>query len=233
MRDMLNAIYDLLNEEESVENIVFYESGNITRTANKSETPLSLETLDMYRSDHLNEVEGINIDGKNYVIIDLASIGDIIIIVEFLSEPEVIDIEYLKNAVYQIKATKNNITKLLKRSKEIGEISKVKARMQHIRYIEATGNYVNVIFGKGKSKVRKNETVKTTMNAIRLYLGEDQLIRVHRKYLVNKKYIRMVWQDAWNLEIDVDGDILAVGKTYVRKVKEIAQEEAIKIVQVN
>lgn len=233
MKDMVRAIFELLKEEESIEDIIVYDSGVITKRVKEKERKIAFEKIKSSMRKARLEVQNIEIDEKQYTLLDITGTADIMILVEYFNEPEAIDIEYLKSAVDQIKATKNNITNLLKRNRDIEAISRINTKLKSIRYIESSGNFVDIRYKKANAKQFETDTIKTSLNTIVLYLGEEKLVRLHRRYIINLKYIRMMWKSRLDMEIDVDGDIIPIGRTYIARAEEIAEENDIEIVAVN
>lgn len=91
-----------------------------------------------------------------------------------------------------------NVEPFLKDGKEW-----IKLNPANILYIEAAGNYVNIIQSSGKQLIR------STLNDISELLNDD-FIRVHKSYIINRNFIERI--DASNISIGIHK--IPVGKTF-------------------
>jgi hypothetical protein len=88
---------------------------------------------------------------------------------------------------------------------EVDKYKKVQIEVDNLIYVEAFGNYVNIVYGcNGIKKV----TIRETINSIEQKISPSEMIyKFHRSYLVNLHYISNVTGDAQGLKIhfkDID-----------------------------
>jgi len=88
---------------------------------------------------------------------------------------------------------------------EIDKFKKVQIDVASIIYVEAFGNYINIVYVRnGIKKV----TIRETINNIARKISSSAMIyKSHRSYLVNLQYIANVTGDAQGLKIhfkDID-----------------------------
>lgn len=79
-----------------------------------------------------------------------------------------------------------------------------------IIYIEAEGNYVNIVKSDEISKFRE------TLSNILIQSGEASLIRVHKGYIINPDYIKEFKGDSIKM---TNNDIVPIGRSYEKEVK--------------
>lgn len=88
---------------------------------------------------------------------------------------------------------------------EVDKYKKVQIEVDNIIYVEALGNYINIVYERnGIKKV----TIRETINKIEQKISLSKMIyKPHRSYLVNLHYISNVTADAQGLKIhfkDID-----------------------------
>jgi DNA-binding LytR/AlgR family response regulator len=88
---------------------------------------------------------------------------------------------------------------------EVDKFKKVQIEVNSLIYVEALGNYINIVYERnGIKKV----TIRETINKIEQRTNPSKMIyRPHRSYLVNLHYISNVTGDAQGLKIhfkDID-----------------------------
>jgi DNA-binding LytR/AlgR family response regulator len=88
---------------------------------------------------------------------------------------------------------------------EVDKFKKVQIEVDNLIYVEALGNYINIVYIRnGVKKV----TIRETINNIERKISPSEMIyKSHRSYLVNLHYIANVTGDAQGLKIhfkDID-----------------------------
>ncbi len=225
IKDMVYAIYELMAEEESVSDIVLFESERQVKRSKNGRV-----TLSEYFNDETKilstELSLTKYDGKDYVIMDFTSISNYKVVIELLFEPDSLDIEYLKNAMDQIKATKKNLNNILSQTKTITIVNEINSMLSNVRYIKSDRNYCIVVYKRPKGKKFKEEDKRISFSSIRLYFGDAILVQIHKSYLVNKSFVRNLALDSTKkkLELDVDGEILPVGGAFKANVEKMVKE---------
>jgi hypothetical protein len=88
---------------------------------------------------------------------------------------------------------------------EVDKFKKVQIEADNLIYVEALGNYINIVYERnGIKKVTIRETIKNIEQRTRL---SEMIYKSHRSYLVNLHYIANVTGDAQGLKIhfkDID-----------------------------
>lgn len=80
-----------------------------------------------------------------------------------------------------------------------------------IIYIEAKGNYANIVKTGGILKFRE------TLSNILMQSGGASLIRVHKGYIINPEYIKEFKTDSLKMS---NNDIVPIGRSYEKEVKQ-------------
>lgn len=85
----------------------------------------------------------------------------------------------------------------------------------NINFFKANGNYweVNTITG--------SQLLRTTIEELILNLPENEFIRIHRSYIVNKKYISNIKHD----QLKVGDTVLPVSRTYSSELMKFKSQE--------
>lgn len=99
---------------------------------------------------------------------------------------------------------------IIKKGQEV-----IKLPIDDIYYIESEGNYINIC------TIRGNEKYRDTLTKIENELGGKRLIRCHKGYLVNPKYIARIRN---NEIVLTDSRLIPVGRSYERTVKQTILE---------
>ena len=217
--DMVTAVFDLLKQDPAVVDIIVFEdSRKIKKLASGN-----IRLKDVLQEEPGKEIYTIKYEGKNYIMVDMSEFSEYRMLIEFMYEPDGIDVEYLKNAFNQMKATKRNITSLLSQPKIIEAVSDIQKRLPSIRYIKSAGNYCLINYkAPGEPKLIE-ETIRITINSIRLYLGDETLVQIHKGCLINKGFVRGLKKgEKRKIAIDVDGEMLPVGITFKKAAEAIA-----------
>jgi hypothetical protein len=88
---------------------------------------------------------------------------------------------------------------------EVNKYKKVQIEVDNLIYVEAFGNYVNIVY---RCNGIKKVTIRETINSIEQKISPSEMIyKFHRSYLVNLHYISNVTGDAQGLKIhfkDID-----------------------------
>jgi len=225
-RNMINAVFDLLQSEGAVSDIGVFEGG---RKIKKLSDTNSMVLKEFYNSDadsEKDEVFKIKRNGKDYILLNFMSMTDVIMVVEFIYEPDIIDLEYLGNAVDQIKATKRNLASIMSQTKEISIINEINKRLTQIRYIKAHGNYSVIHYKTPGGKKKKEKEMRISFNSIRLFMGDDPLLQIHKGTMINKNYVRLLLKRSRksDMKLDVDGEIMTVGRSFIKNVELMTKE---------
>jgi DNA-binding LytR/AlgR family response regulator len=109
-------------------------------------------------------------------------------------------IERVKNSIEPAKSIPAKITFLDINYK--GENKNI--NLDDIQYIESVGNYIKIVTSI------KRYVIHNTTKEIEVKLKGTDFIRIHKSYIVNKKFIKEIK----NNSIVVSGQILPVGKTF-------------------
>lgn len=104
---------------------------------------------------------------------------------------------------------------------EIDKFSKVMFDVDNLIYVEAFGNYINIIYHY--EEIRKI-TIRETISNIEQKIGASKLIyKPHRSYLVNLQNIQNVSGDSQGLKIHLNGydKVIPVSRNKIKEFKMI------------
>ena len=108
---------------------------------------------------------------------------------------------------------------------EVDRFTKVNIDINSILYIEALGNYLNIIYQKNEVK---KITIRETINNIEKKISSPILIyKPHRSYLVNLQHIHHITGDAQGLKIhikDID-NVIPVSRTKIKEFRRLASSK--------
>jgi DNA-binding LytR/AlgR family response regulator len=84
---------------------------------------------------------------------------------------------------------------------EVDKFKKVQLEVDNLIYVEALGNYINIVY---ECNGFKKYTIRETINNIEKKTSNSKMIyKSHRSYLVNLNYISNVTGDAQGLKIHI------------------------------
>ena len=86
-----------------------------------------------------------------------------------------------------------------------GKNSSFELESERLFYAEANGNYVDLVF-KGKDGVPEHRLIRGTMKSMEETCeGCGEIVRCHRAYLVNMRYVKMVTGNAQECSLHLEG----------------------------
>jgi hypothetical protein len=107
---------------------------------------------------------------------------------------------------------------------EVGNLKKEIFEVEKLLYVEALGNYVNIVY---ISNTNKKITMRNTITNIEQRIGNSEIIyKPHRSYLVNLKKIRSITGDSQGLKIHLkDSDkIIPVSRNKIKEFKKLVTD---------
>lgn len=108
---------------------------------------------------------------------------------------------------------------------EIDKFTKVNIDIHSILYIEALGNYLNIIY---QNNVVKKITIRETINNIEQTISSPHLIyKPHRSYLVNMQKIHHITGDAQGLKIHFEeiDNVIPVSRNKIKEFRTLASSK--------
>jgi DNA-binding LytR/AlgR family response regulator len=106
----------------------------------------------------------------------------------------------------------------------INKFKNVRIPVHQLLYIEAVGNYIDVVYeNKGIKKIIIRETIG---NVEQKTCTSQNIFRTHRSYLVNVHYIKNIIGDSQGLKIhlkEID-DIIPVSRSRIKKFRELISD---------
>lgn len=108
---------------------------------------------------------------------------------------------------------------------EVDKYTKVNIDINSILYIEALGNYVNIVY---QNKEVKKVTIRETILHIEQKINAPNLIyKPHRSYLVNLQHIHHITGDAQGLKVHLKGidNVIPVSRNKIKEFRKLASSK--------
>ena len=218
IEDMVMTFYEFLLNDPLIYNIALFDASKIVKRKLGNNATLA----EIFKKvEKQSAVTVYRDNNRTYVLVKFDGFSDYSILLEYAYETDKVDLEYLKNALSQMETTKKNINRLLADTKVIGVIHEIITKIDKIKYIRSEGNYCVIKLDDPK---QTEKDVRISMNAIKLYIGDETFKQVHRQYLVNVNMVNsIVKKSRKKLELDIGGEKIPVGLTYKHRVEKIAE----------
>ena len=107
---------------------------------------------------------------------------------------------------------------------EIDKFNKVAISVDKLFYVEALGNYINIIY---HSKENRKITVRETISNIEKKISNSKIIyKPHRSYLVNLKFIENITGDSQGLKIHLKGfeKVIPVSRNKIKEFRKLTTD---------
>ena len=205
--DMVFAIFHFLRNDRGVSEIALFEGESISKSSIK-DVKKALEALK--NSDGLDSVSIAKIENEKYLIVKSQILREFTIILKCYKNPGRLDLEYFKSVLNQLEVVKENIEKLTNNNMSMHIISEIKLNLKKVKYIKSESPYCLINY-KGKKDTLK----RISLSAIKLHVGEDCLIQIHKQILVNPNRVTKVSNgDDDKMYCYIGDDKLPIGKAF-------------------
>jgi two-component system, sensor histidine kinase ChiS len=209
--NMVYAIYDFFISDRGISDIILLEGESI---AKKSSRRIDENIHALLETKYRNIIQVREHNNEKYVVIKNKLLREYTIILKCYKNPGRLDIEYLKSVLNHLEVVKENIEKLTNNNMSMHIISEIKMNMKKLKFIKSESPYCLVCY-KGKKDALK----RVTLSAIKLHVGEENLVQIHKQILVNPKSITKIEGDDENRKfVFIGNDKLPIGKTYRNEV---------------
>ena len=186
---LFKEVFDAITQEAPFQNGILLSNEKIMATAGKGkdfsqsfpELAPHMKCADMENSD--GKVSIMTDRGTQWVAIQVRGMERYRIVVKPDTPPARENLEYVRNLITQVRIIRRGITRFSFDPNLSKEIYTIGSMLQRIVYIQAAKQYCIVY--------TENETVelRLSLKEISLRFTDDQLLQVHRSYLVNPKHV--------------------------------------------
>ena len=126
------------------------------------------------------------------------------------------DITYFQSLVAQMQMMRKQISELAKEPQLLSELYEIASQKDHIKYIQADNGYSGIVCDN-----KDTTYLSLRLKNIKLYFKDENLLQIHRSYLVNpRKVLRVVQLSKIKYEIQLEGERLPIARTYVAQLQE-------------
>ncbi len=177
---LFNELFETITREAPFQNGILLSNGNPMGTAGRGED--FVQTFpDIKESD--GNISTMTERGTQWVSIRIRGMERYWIILQPDTPPAREDLEYIHNLITQVRIIRRGITRFAFDPNLSKEIYLIGSMLHKIEYIQAAKQYCIVHTDS------KTVELRLSLKEITLRFNDDQLLQVHRSYLVNPKHV--------------------------------------------
>lgn len=214
---LLEILFDFFLNDEQSERVTLIQEGKVIKESHPEDEVKESESMEKAYAtmDEDKELQLVG-DEKKMLLATPQGISEYTFVIECSEPLNQEDLDYFNSLLSQASMVRKHLYGLVRKPQLLSELYEIASRRNTLLFIKAEKGYSG-IYERGK---RKPQIICSRLRKLKLYFDDQNLLQVHRSYLVNPTKVTEVRKVSKSkYEIEIDRNKIPVSRVYLDRLR--------------